>query len=273
MKMKKSICLTIIAIAGLVMACKGTENESQKLAFETKTYESKTKIVDLKLSVDFPTSGNAVLTNAIAEYVSEALGNTLAGNTYAGDVANADSLLNHYGTAVKDSLTAWHEGMPDDMQYVFTTTVKKAYETDSYVTLVTNNEQYTGGAHGMTTESGMTFRKSDGRRLGLEMFVNLQSDELHQLTKEGLKEYFKSCGETVNTDKELKEMLFIDDDVNFLPYPKQPPYLTTEGVTFEYQPYEIAPYAAGLPKFTIPFAKIRPYLTSTVQKMIDERGK
>lgn len=264
--MKKSICLTIIALTALLASCGNNANDNQELKFATKTYESKSKSVEVKVSIDLPTQGNAVLTNAIAEYINEELG-----GTYMGSLANADSLVNYYGNAQRDTFTTWHDSWEDAAPYYFATTIKKAYETNSYVTLTTHNEQYTGGAHGMTTESGMTFRKSDGRRFGLEMFTNLQLDEIHQLMKEGLKEYFKSCGDTVNTDQELKEMLLIDDDVNFLPYPQEPPYLTADGVTFEYTAYEIAPYAAGLPKFTIPFDKIRPYLTATVIKMIDER--
>jgi hypothetical protein len=39
-------------------------------------------------------------------------------------------------------------------------------------------------------------------------------------------------------------------------------------VTFVYQPYEIAPYAVGMPAFTIDFKEIRPYLTVTAQKLL-----
>jgi hypothetical protein len=44
--------------------------------------------------------------------------------------------------------------------------------------------------------------------------------------------------------------------------------MTEKGVEFLYQPYEIAPYAAGMPSFTLSYQDIRPYLTIGAQKMI-----
>ena len=40
---------------------------------------------------------------------------------------------------------------------------------------------------------------------------------------------------------------------------------------FVYNPYEIGPYAAGMPTFTIPYADIQPYLTTTAQKLIEKQ--
>ena len=56
--------------------------------------------------------------------------------------------------------------------------------------------------------------------------------------------------------------------MNALSHPVADPYMTEQGVHFLYQPYEIAPYAAGMPAFTISYEDIKPYLTIGALKLI-----
>jgi hypothetical protein len=117
----------------------------------------------------------------------------------------------------------------------------------------------------------MTFRKSDGRRFGTDMMCNLYSDDIHAIIKKGLMEYFSEySSESVNTDDELKEYILTDDNVDYLPLPRNTPYITEEGFVFTYQPYEISYYAAGMPTFTVPISKMKPLLTQTALKMLEE---
>lgn len=88
----------------------------------------------------------------------------------------------------------------------------------------------------------------------------------------GLKQYVESTGQKVNDDKQLAEVLFINNDVNYLPLPETPPYLTEKGMAFIYQPYEIAPYAVGSISFTIPYENLKPFLTETVNKLLATQG-
>ena len=80
--------------------------------------------------------------------------------------------------------------------------------------------------------------------------------------------YFNEVEQDVNSDENLKEMLIGVDDVNRIPLPAAAPYFTKEGLCFCYQQYEIAPYAAGMINFTIPYGKIRSFLTSEAQELI-----
>lgn len=64
-------------------------------------------------------------------------------------------------------------------------------------------------------------------------------------------------------------MLLIDEDVNHIPLPAWAPYLTHQGVAFAYQQYEIAPYAAGIISFIIPYEKIMPYLVPEIKAVIE----
>ena len=43
--------------------------------------------------------------------------------------------------------------------------------------------------------------------------------------------------------------------------PATSPYFTADGIVFTYQQYEIAPYAAGQPSFTLSYKDVASYLT------------
>ena len=80
--------------------------------------------------------------------------------------------------------------------------------------------------------------------------------EMQDLIQEGLQAY----GEDM-------DYLFIEDGV--FPLPVWEPSLTKEGVSFTYQQYEIAPYAFGMPSFTIPYEKAMEFLTPEAKALVD----
>ncbi|MBQ1800320.1 MAG: DUF3298 domain-containing protein, partial [Prevotella sp.] len=82
-------------------------------------------------------------------------------------------------------------------------------------------------------------------------------------------DHFKMFEKQDITDEQLKDMLLIDEDVNHIPLPAWAPYLTYQGVAFAYQQYEIAPYAAGIISFIIPYEKIMPYLVPEIKAVIE----
>lgn len=264
-KILASAMMAAIAFASCTESEKAVANEELKT--DSIKYEQKTKDTEVSLKVDFPTSGNPTLTNIIAEYISEQLG-----GTYAGTLTQGDSILNYYGQAQRDSLMAERQDMgATPMPYLYSCDIKKDAETDKYVTYTCYTEIYLGGAHGSHMVEGTTFRKADGRRFGYDMLRNTDSDAFHKLIKEGLIRYFNT-GTTlaVKTDGELKNCLLVEDDVNYLPLPRTAPYLSKDGMTFIYQSYEIASYAAGMPTFTIPFDQVKPFLTETAKKMLGQ---
>lgn len=265
--MKKNILLTAFATIAFFTMCKGGEQSPNSQSFVTDSvkYEYKTKNVEVAIKADFPAKVNSTLSNAVCEYINETLG-----GSYNGNIAKTDSMLSFYGKAQADTLTQWQkESGQADFQYLYNYSIAKVYETNTYVTYQSSHNAFTGGAHGMYSESGITFRKSDGRRFDKDMFRNTESEGFHKLIKEGLKHYFAQNGQKIHTDEQLKELLLTDSSVDYLPLPLSAPYLTPDGVTLTYQHYEIAPYAAGILKFTVPYTKIRPYLTTTILKLID----
>ena len=262
----KHASLFFALITLLITSC-GTQGNKGggELKTDSMTVENKTKAMEITVTADFPTAGNAALTNSICEYISEELG-----GTYRGDVSKTDSMLAYYVQTRKAALEDYlvEEAMEDMPPLYNMAKVMKRYETDKFVTYISTTESYYGGAHGMHTAIGTTIRKSDGRRFGQEMLIKTDSDGFRAIIKEGLREYFSDFDDHRLNDEELKNALLTDNSVDYLPLPQFAPTLEKPGVVFTYQPYEIAPYAAGMPSFTVPYDKMKPYLTAAVLDML-----
>lgn len=235
-----------------------------------KSQKNQTGAYDL--TIDFPVSGNATLVNAIREYISESLGSTYGGGeedtkqgSYSGDLADGDKMADYYfDLKVKEFQVMYNEmkqdGMPEIPELASSTKITKDYETDRIVTYLFSSYENGGGAHGGAVGSGMTFRKSDGRRVDWDMF---SSGKMQTVLRDGLKEYFE-----VKTDEELASNLTLTETYQ-LPMPVTPPIFGKDGIIVTYQQYEIAPYAAGMPSFVIPYNKAKAMMNNTGKQLIN----
>ena len=297
----KYTCIYIM-MAALLTACghrasNGASTDGDSLAvttsFQTDSIgiEREDSMASVKVSVQWPTSGNDSLVSAIRRYVCEELQISLIQEEqpefhYYDDGKEAVQAL--VDTAYNDLTSSWNEskgeGIPTDMTYSCYVRISKLEETEQYITYVSNHEGFMGGAHGYASSSCQTFRKRDGLRIGYQtkfnreteqfekknqnLFKDPQSAKLAQLIKEGVRSYFQECEQDVATDEQLKDMLLNVDDVNNIPLPSSAPYFTKDGLSFVYQQYEIAPYAAGMINFNIPYDKVLPYLTKDAAELI-----
>lgn len=259
---------TILSLIMVLTGCTKTTKDS--IAFTTKsvTYHKVINKAEYTLDIDYPAKGNPFLVKNIREYINETLG-----GTYQGQLDDKDSLVNYYAHITLDSLRQLAKDYEQEnytLENLFISyKIKKLTESKHYITYQKDYSEYMGGAHGYGTITGITFRKEDGRRFGYEIFKNINTEEFHQLIKEGLKSYFKQANNNLPlSDADLRGYLLTDDDINYLSAPVSPPYFTDKGIIFIYSPYEIAPYAAGQPCFTIPYDKIKPLLTTTAQQLI-----
>jgi hypothetical protein len=125
-------------------------------------------------------------------------------------------------------------------------------QTDLYVTYIAEGYVYTGGAHPMPWYYGTTFSKTDGSIIGYDLFDD--PEQLIGIVSENIqKQYFMPN----NTEEE--EYLFEPDETFQLP--TNEPWIETDSVVFCYGPFEIAPYAAGMPLCKIALADLQPYLS------------
>lgn len=241
-----------------------------KLTYKKVEQSKKDKSGEYKIVVDFPTGGNPILVNAIREYISESLGISYAGEmennmqgSYSGDLGDGQKMIDYYFDLKYKEFKNAHDEMAEHMQgdtptFASETEIHYLYETDKFVTYEMKKYEDMGGAHGGTFISGMTFRKSDGRRVDWELFTKSMQDVI----KKGLKKYFEA-----NTDEEMEKFLSLENTY-LLPLPATPPVFTKEGVLFTYQQYEIAAYAAGLPSFIVPYDETKLLMNTTGKNLL-----
>lgn len=206
--------------------------------------------------IDVPSfEQSPVLANAIMEWMNE----RCFGGVYKGDLKDVKAMIAAYIESCQEE----EGGMGPDAQYEFE--VRKVYENDKVVTFMMHGYDYAfGAAHGMPYINGASFRKSDGKLFGWNMFV--ENADLQASLKKGLKEYFD-----VTTDEELEENLLMDDvnSVNYLPKPATDPWITKDGVEMIYQSYEVACYAAGQPNVVIPTDVVKKMLTASAVDLLN----
>ncbi len=291
-----SIMMAVLLTACGHRASKWTVSNGDSIQVDTLTIDSISKvkedsIAQVHIRVDWPTSGEKALLTAIRKYISEELAYSpmmeekpVAKYVDDGHVAADSALARHYQVLAAMWKDIADMNFPYDMTYTYSVSIIKQEETDRYITYLTNSEGYTGGAHGFATSTGQTFRRSDGKRIGYHMdydavkekyvvseqnmFKDMASPALHALIKEGVREYFKMGMEADINDIQLKDMLQTVDDVDNIPLPVNPPTFTSKGLSFVYQQYEIAAYAAGMINFNVAYDKVKPYLTKDAAMMV-----
>jgi hypothetical protein len=241
-----------------------TANENI-VTVETVKFEKNDSTAEVSLLIQWPMEGNKTLVDSLRHHIADLLDSEIDG----------PKAIETYGESLFENLSEdWHsvydEMEPEDRMGAFSKThdITVLAETDRYITYYYHTYMFGGGAHGYTTEVGFTFRKNDGRQILL--IADTKSPGLATLIKEGIKGFFSEGAENPITDEELLDYLFAEDvdDLDNLPLPANPPYLTKTGLVMLYTQYEIAPYSSGIITFEIPFDKIRPYLTDEAKALI-----
>ena len=231
------------------------EESEQLIVFKTEKHTINKSEGNFKyiVQMDYPVSGNENLTLNIKEWIVE----TLIGQ-YDGSLDNPNNILERgYMNAKKE----WNPMFASETEIEYV----NIYKTNNFITYENRFYGYEGGAHGFSSNIGVTFRNKDGRRFGWDMIVKDQT--LKNLIVDGLKkQYFE-----VNSDEDFFNEVMLDDTPNRFnfPFPETAPWITSEGVVFQYKEYEIASYAQGKPYCVIPLSQVERYFTSSVKRMLE----
>ena len=121
------------------------------------------------------------------------------------------------------------------------------YNQNCALSLYFDQYEYAGGAHGLTVRYSDSWNLSRSKRIELvdlfphksnyrEFVIQAINRQIEQQLAGGDAMYFENYVQLVNDNFKVN---------NF--------YLSKEGVVIFFQHYDIAPYAAGIPTFTIPF--------------------
>lgn len=282
--MKKAIFVAAVTAMAVLAAC--TPKQTFSDAVENASYNTSTDHVDFSLEVEWPKDECAV-TAAIRNKILDVLyvqvtnlgfyDQPLPIDLYSGDYADLQAIVDYYGEAscknleelaASDAKERMENGWDDQFEiprWECNCGIFQMFSFDNCWVFRSSNYTYLGGAHGGVTGAGhLTFNKKDGS-LVEEMLDASKVEEMQPLLRRGVIQYFKDCEQDVS-DEELNDYLFIDDGI--IPIPQCQPWPTGEGLAFEYQQYEIAAYALGMPYFVIPFDEIKPFLTKEAVKAL-----
>lgn len=284
----KKVSILLLGILALFASCDKVKNTMQQASARVTEMENSeeaeqqlTKVSYcspdsmVQLSAEIPVyADNDLLNDSILAYIDKnfrgfaeayAVNHDAQGSFKSG----GEALWAQLQSEIADLKAEFEEGdeIPD---YVTNWSYEDAIEledaTDNYVTFVSHGYEYQGGAHGISWVVGATLNKQTGRTIGQEILKDTDSAGFQTLLKKGLEEYFGDVCDDMNTS--LSDWLFINPDEETIPIPNMRIYKGT--FIFQYQSYEIAPYAYGMPAVILTFDQIKPYLTSEGLRLIGE---
>ena len=158
------------------------------------------------------------------------------------------SLYNSFGEAASSEESEYFSG------YSFYQTVSTARADGAVVSLLEDDYQYEGGAHGSSYREGINFDFATGKRLALaDLFYDYTafSGEARERVVYELREKY---GEELFED-------YVTTVDNLWKDGAEPQwYLDASGIVIVLQEYSVGPYAMGMPEICLPYAEFAPYI-------------
>ncbi len=129
--------------------------------------------------------------------------------------------------------------------YDAVSTYEITYNRDGMLSLYHDDYVFSGGAHGGTVRGSETWDIKDGCRIYLYQFAGDPSAFRSEI--------LGSIQGQIALQAEKGDSMYFEDYPQLISEHFNPEnfYLTPDGLVIYYQQYEIAPYAAGIPEFTI----------------------
>lgn len=131
--------------------------------------------------------------------------------------------------------------------------IKPLYNDNDLLSMLASNYVYTGGAHGMYLEYCVNYSVRDQKFVYLkDLLPGLDTPEGKKLYEEKLVPLLtRKAKEYVTSDPEVKLSLLVDTV-----HPTGNFAFTKDGIVLRYQPYEIAPWAAGVVEVPLSYEEI-----------------
>lgn len=130
----------------------------------------------------------------------------------------------------------------------------EVYTYGSVGTVVLNNFQYTGGAHGLGVTTCIAFETHTGHRLELRDMFN-DVGKLAEINREAFSRIF------AENEPDFVETMFIP--VDDLPMPNNAA-IDEQGLHVFYNVYELAPYSSGAVQYLVPMDDIKHLLNKKI---------
>lgn len=146
-----------------------------------------------------------------------------------------------------ESMKQIREKDPDQIlqpALVFEENYEITYHSDKLVSVKRLSEQYTGGASSHNVLESETFLTSNGALLMLPDLFSVEMDTALSRIYQGIRE--QAEGRKAELFENVEKMLSPSFDASRF-------YLTSDGIVFYYPAYSIAPGAAGIQEFLLPW--------------------
>lgn len=144
------------------------------------------------------------------------------------------------------------------MNYETYISTSSAYNDNGIWCYLCNSYVYTGGAHGLSTTVSFVYDIADSKPVALsDIFKEESTPAILELIKGRI-------GKLDDADVYWTELVTVSE--NFA--------VGKDGITWYYNPYEIAPYYMGITAVTVPFDELEPYIVkdSPVYSIIQQRN-
>lgn len=126
--------------------------------------------------------------------------------------------------------------------YLFSNSYIVTYNQKGIVSLILEQYNFTGGAHGMTYRKALTFSLKDGKQLTVTDVIGNNNNL--KLINQSIKQQFEKRTEYFGDFKG------IDNKADF--------YIEPGNLIVYFQLYDYTPYVAGFPEFSFPLTKVIP---------------
>lgn len=142
--------------------------------------------------------------------------------------------------------------LSQDVQGELTATVQErfavTYNKGVYTSVLFQTVQDTGGAHPMTVRNSAVYDMQTGKALALTDLLKGDQQAIDQLILDGFSAQIKAQPEAFFPDvADTLKQAVANHTYSY--------YLSEDGLTFYFQLYQIAPYAAGFSQYTLPFSQ------------------
>lgn len=143
------------------------------------------------------------------------------------------------------------ESTGEDFHYDYT--YEEGYQitflNEQYLSILAKGYEYAGGAHGMPFWTSLIFDLETGEQVKGKSLFAVSEEQFGEIKLEAYRELIEQSEEGTYGEDALS---VVENSIDF----DSGYYLTENGVTFYYDPYALAPYAAGFVEATVPYEKL-----------------
>lgn len=256
--MKRSFVLLMAALLVLPACTKEFRTENLSFEEEIPFREGSDNSLTLNLDIDFPVSG---FPKEALETIRRTIRTNTVGEAYADFTASLPKLAEAWRNALVQDYLTTNEGMLEELEvseadapflnwsYEYKGAFGEAW--DKYVNYTVNQYEYLGGAHGMYGIFPLVFNKEDGKAVDWKTVApGVSEQKMERLLRQHRLDDMK---ETIEEDYLDEDNIFFSETIE----PSNWFSVDEKGLTFYYQPYDIAPYVYGVITVPVPWEELR----------------